>query len=89
MDSNQIGTLPAPAARVEGFEEFMALIEMPNAYNSDMAVSTAGRERFAVAGEPIVAVDLIDTVAPPGSAAADDLLSTDRDAEAWWRVEGA
>jgi predicted RNA-binding Zn ribbon-like protein len=89
MDKNQTGTLLAPAARVEGFEEFMALIKMPNGYNSDMAVSTAGRGRFAVVGEPIVAVDLIDTVAPPGSAAAADLLLTDRDAEAWWRIEGA
>jgi hypothetical protein len=36
-----------------------------------------------VAGEPIVAVDLINTVAPPGSLMAEDLLSNDRDAEAW------
>jgi len=54
-----------------------------------MAVSTAGRAGFAVVGEPIVALDLIDTVAAPGSAWADDLLSADRDAEAWWRIEGA
>jgi len=54
-----------------------------------MAVRTAGRTRFAVVGEPIVALDLIDTVAAPGSASADDLLSADRDAEAWWRIEGA
>jgi hypothetical protein len=40
----------------------MALIEIPNAYTSDMAVST-GRECFAVVGEPIVAADLIDTIA--------------------------
>jgi predicted RNA-binding Zn ribbon-like protein len=54
-----------------------------------MAVSTAGRGRFAVAGEPIVAVDLINTVAPPGSPMAEDLLSNDRDAEAWWQIEGS
>jgi predicted RNA-binding Zn ribbon-like protein len=89
MDKSQPGTLLMPAARAQGFEEFMALIKIANAYNSDMAVSTAGRGRFTVVGEPIVAVDLIDTVAPPGSPAPDDLLSADRDAEAWWRIEGA
>jgi predicted RNA-binding Zn ribbon-like protein len=73
----------------EGFEEFMALIEIPNVYDSDMAVSTARRGRFAVIGEPVVAVDLINTVAPPGTPAADDLLSSDRGAEAWWRIEAA
>ena len=67
----------------------MTLIEIPNAYTSDMAVRTAGRPRFAVVGEPIVALDLIDTVAAPGSAAAADLLSAERDAEASWRIEGA
>ena len=72
-----------------GFEQFMTLIEIPNAYTSDMAVSTARRGRFAVVGEPIVALDLIDTVAAPGSLAAEDLLAAERDAEAWWRVEGA
>jgi polyisoprenoid-binding protein YceI len=35
-----------PMARAEGFEEFMALIEIPNIYNSDMAVSAAGRNRY-------------------------------------------
>jgi predicted RNA-binding Zn ribbon-like protein len=55
----------------------MALIEIPNVYDSDMAVSTARRGRFAVIGEPVVAVDLINTVAPPGTPAADDLLSSD------------
>ena len=44
--------------------------------------------RFTVIGEPIVAVDLINTVARPGSLAADDLLTADRDAQAWWRIEG-
>jgi predicted RNA-binding Zn ribbon-like protein len=78
-----------PAARAEGFEEFMALIEIPNVHNSDMAVSTAGRGRLAVIGEPIVAVDLINTVATPGSPVADDLLSGDRGAEAWWRMQRA
>jgi predicted RNA-binding Zn ribbon-like protein len=67
----------------------MTLIEIPNAYTSDMAVSTARRGRFAVVGEPIVALDLIDTVAAPGSPAADDLLAAERDAEAWWRIEAA
>lgn len=47
----------------------------------------ASRGRFAVIGEPIVAVDLINTVAPPGSPTADDLLPADRDAEAWWRIQ--
>jgi len=54
-----------------------------------MAVSTAGRGRFAVVGEPVVAVDLINTVAGPGSPLAEDLLSTDRDADAWWQIEGS
>jgi len=66
----------------------MALIEIPNVYNSGTAVRP-GRGRFAVIGEPIVAVDLINTVAPPGSPAGDDLLSADRGAEAWWRIERA
>jgi predicted RNA-binding Zn ribbon-like protein len=66
----------------------MALIEIPNVYNSDMAASTASRGRSAVIGEPIVAVDLINTVAAPGSATREDLLSADRGAEAWWRIEG-
>jgi predicted RNA-binding Zn ribbon-like protein len=67
----------------------MALIEIPNICNSDMAVSGAGRGRFAIIGEPVVAVDLINTVAAPGSAVADDLLSADRGAQAWWRIERA
>lgn len=51
---------------------------------------TAGeRRRFAVLGEPVVAVDLIDTIAAPGSPVADDLLSDDDNAEAWWRLESA
>jgi len=75
--------------QVEGFEEFMALIEIPNAYDSDTAVGAAGRGRSAVIGEPVVAVDLINTVATPGSPVADDLLSADRGAEAWWRIERA
>jgi predicted RNA-binding Zn ribbon-like protein len=89
MDSNKPDTLLMPAARVEGFEEFMALIEIPNVYNSDMAVKTADRGRFAVIGEPIVAVDLINTVAAPGSPVADDLLSATRGATAWWQIERA
>jgi predicted RNA-binding Zn ribbon-like protein len=67
----------------------MALIEVPNICNSDMAASGTGRGRLALIGEPVVAVDLINTVAAPGSAAADDLLSADRGAEAWWRIERA
>ena len=67
----------------------MALIEIPNVYTSDMAVHTAGRGRFTVIGEPIIAVDLINTVAAPGSPTAEDLLPADRDAEAWWRIERA
>ena len=53
-----------------------------------MAISATRPRRFAVIGEPIVAVDLINTVARPGSLAADDLLTADRDAQAWWRIEG-
>jgi hypothetical protein len=67
----------------------MALIEIPNIGNSDMTVRAVGRGRLAVVGEPVVAVDLINTVAAPGSAVADDLLSADRGAEAWWRIEKA
>jgi predicted RNA-binding Zn ribbon-like protein len=40
-------------------------------------------------GEPIVAVDLINTVAAPGSSADNDLLSADCGAEEWWQVERA
>ena len=71
----------------EGFEEFMALIEIPNTYNSGTAASP-GHGRFAIIGEPIVAVDLVNTVAAPGSS-ADDLLSADHGAEAWWRIQRA
>ena len=66
----------------------MELIETPNAYTFNMAISATRPRRFAVIGEPIVAVDLINTVARPGSLAADDLLTADRDAQAWWRIEG-
>jgi predicted RNA-binding Zn ribbon-like protein len=78
-----------PVARAEGFEEFMALIEISNVNNSGTAAGATGRGRFAVIGEPIVAVDLINTVAAPGSRAGDDLLSVDGGAEAWWRLETA
>jgi predicted RNA-binding Zn ribbon-like protein len=64
----------------------MALIEIPNACQSEGA---DGRGRLAVIGEPIVAVDLINTVAAPGSPVADDLLSADRGAQAWWRLQRA
>jgi len=67
----------------------MALIEISNICNSDMAVNTADRGRLAVVGEPIVAVDLINTVAAPGSSTGEDLLSARRGAEAWWRIEKA
>jgi hypothetical protein len=50
-----------------------------------MSVSASGHRRFAVLGEPIVAVDLIDTIAPPGSPVADDLLRVGENAAAWWR----
>ena len=66
----------------------MTLIEIPNISDSDTAASTA-RGRFAVIGEPIVAVDLVNTLAVPGSLVADDLLSADRGAAAWWRIERA
>jgi predicted RNA-binding Zn ribbon-like protein len=66
----------------------MALIEDANAYTCFMAIS-AWHRRFTVIGEPIVAVDLINTVAPPGSPGGEDLLTADRDAEDWWRVEAA
>ena len=75
-----------PRQEAEGFEEFMALIEIPNVYNSDLAVS-AGRGRFTVVGELIVAVDLINTGTTPGSATGEDLLSAEHGAEAWWRIE--
>jgi predicted RNA-binding Zn ribbon-like protein len=67
----------------------MALIDIPNVFNSDMAAGASGRSRLAVVGEPIVAVDLINTAAAPGSPLADDLLSADRGAQAWWRIERA
>jgi len=66
----------------------MAPIESPNAYTFDMAINATGSKRFAVIGEPVVAVDLINTVAAPGSPTTDDLLTADRDAQAWWRIEG-
>ena len=66
----------------------MAPIESPNAYTFDMAINATGSKRFAVIGEPVVAVDLINTVAAPGSPTTDDLLTADRDAQTWWRIEG-
>ena len=67
----------------------MALIEISNICNSDAADGAVGRGRLTVTGEPVVAVDLINTVAAPGSAAADDLLAGRGGAEAWWRIERA
>jgi len=67
----------------------MALIEIPNGFNSGTPAGGGGRGRFALIGEPIVAVDLINTVAAPGSPAEDDLLSADPGAEAWWRIQSA
>jgi hypothetical protein len=64
MDRTSLAHYLCPRQGVEGFEEFMPLIEIPNVCNSGTAVST-GRGRFAVIGEPIVAVDLINTVAEP------------------------
>jgi predicted RNA-binding Zn ribbon-like protein len=52
-------------------------------------MAVADRGRFVVLGEPIVAVDLIDTIALPGSPLAVDLLSDDDNAAAWWRLESA
>jgi predicted RNA-binding Zn ribbon-like protein len=76
-------------ARAEGFEEFMALIEIPNVFHSGAAASAGRRERFVLIGEPILAVDLINTVAAPGSPAGADLLSADHGAEVWWRLQRA
>jgi predicted RNA-binding Zn ribbon-like protein len=67
----------------EGCEEIMALIEIPH-----MTASPTGRGRLTIIGEPIVAVDLINTAAAPGMPVADDLLLADHGAEAWWRIEG-
>ena len=54
-----------------------------------MTASAAGRGRLAIVGEPIVAVDLINTVAAPGSAVTNDLLSAERGTAAWWWIERA
>lgn len=88
MDKDQTGTLRMPTARSQGFEEFMALIEITNDYTFDMVTSGAGPKRFAVIGEPVVAVDLINTIATPGSPTTDDLPTADREVQAWWRIEG-
>jgi predicted RNA-binding Zn ribbon-like protein len=89
MDRNQPDTLQISRARAEGFEEFMALIEIPNVFHSGTPASAGRRERFVLIGEPVLAVDLINTVAVPGSPGGADLLSADHGAEAWWRVQGA
>jgi predicted RNA-binding Zn ribbon-like protein len=52
-----------------------------------MGVTGAGRGHLALTGEPIVAVDLINTVAAPGTRTAGDLLAAGGGAEAWWRVQ--
>jgi chorismate mutase len=57
MDRNEPGTSFMPRQGIKGFEEFMVVIEVPNAYTFDMAVSIARSDRFAVIGEPIFAVD--------------------------------
>jgi predicted RNA-binding Zn ribbon-like protein len=67
----------------------MALIEISNISNSPTPASAGDRRRFALIGEPILAVDLVNTVAAPGSPAGEDLLAGDRGAEAWWRVQRA
>jgi predicted RNA-binding Zn ribbon-like protein len=67
----------------------MALIEIPNIYHSLAPAGAGGRARFALIGEPVVAVDLINTVAAPGSPAGNDLLSAERGAQTWWRMERA
>ena len=54
-----------------------------------MTASASGRSRLAIVGELIVAVDLINTVAVPGSAVTNDLLSAERGAAAWWQIERA
>jgi hypothetical protein len=43
MRRSKHATLLWGAASTEGFEEFMALIESPNVYNSVMAISLTGR----------------------------------------------
>jgi predicted RNA-binding Zn ribbon-like protein len=50
-------------------------------------VTAGDRWRFALFGEPVVGVDLIDTIAVPGSPVADDLLADEDNAAAWWRLE--
>jgi predicted RNA-binding Zn ribbon-like protein len=50
-------------------------------------VTAGDRWRSALLGEPVVAVDLIDTIAVPGSPVADDLLIDDDNAAVWWRLE--
>ena len=67
----------------------MALIEILNIGNSGRPPDAASRGRLVVIGEPVVAVDLINTVAPPGAPAGDDLLAAERGAQAWWRIERA
>ena len=67
----------------------MPLINISNVNCPDRAASAAGRGRLAIIGEPIVAVDLINTVAAPGSAVTNDLLAAERGAAAWWRIERA
>jgi hypothetical protein len=49
MDKNEPGTLLMTAAMAEGFEEFMALIEIVNAYNSPAIGGTAGPRQGLVA----------------------------------------
>jgi predicted RNA-binding Zn ribbon-like protein len=67
----------------------MALIEIPNARCSGASPTAAGRGRLTLIGEPIVAVDLVNTGAAPGSPARDDLLASKRGAQAWWQIEQA
>ena len=45
MDKNEPGTLLMAAARAEGFEEFMALIEIAYAHNLNAIGGTAGLAR--------------------------------------------
>jgi predicted RNA-binding Zn ribbon-like protein len=89
MDNGESGRLAIRSARRGLIEEFIEPIKIPNVYTGNMTVSTIGRGHFAVVGEPVVAVDLINTVAAAGSATAKDLLSSDQDAELWWRIQGA
>ena len=67
----------------------MALIEIPNILILTWPLALPATDGSPLSVSPLWRLDLINTVAAPGSPVAGDPLSADRGAQAWWRIERA